>query len=537
MLYACLTGQPPYPRATELATLWAHLQESPPRPSVVDPALAGFDPVIARGMAVDPAERFPSAAELLSAARAALVSEESAAPARPGHAAPAPRAAPAGRPGSGPPNNLPLELSSFVGRDVEVREVRRLLGDGRLVTVTGPGGTGKTRLAVRAATEALPDYRDGVFFTELSSITDPDLVPPQIASVLGLPETAGESVEDALVGDLASKQLLLVLDNLEQVISVAPFVGRLVARCPALHVLATSRLPLHLATETEYPLSPLAVPEARGPLTAAGATESDAVALFVARATAVRNDFRITDDNAAAITSICRKVDGLPLALELAAARVKVLGPSQILSRLDDRLGLLTDGPRDRPERHQTLRATIAWSHDLLPEPERVVFRRLAVFDGGLTFATAEAVCRDAPARANILEKSVTSLVEAELLRPAESDGDEPRFAMLETIREFAAERLAEAGESEAIRRRHFETFLEIGRQFEAELGGGTWRAGCDGSISSARISLPRWTGPWRRMSRSSRRSSSSPCATTPGPVGAPPSRARSWPGSSTDRT
>ena len=461
VLYTALTGGPPYPRETEVATLWAHVQASPPRPSDVDPVLARYDRIIARGMAKDPAERYSTAGELLADAREwrdGVV----AGPA----AAVAPAAA--STPGTGP-HNLPVQLSSFVGRATELADLVRLLPDTRLVTLTGSGGTGKTRLAIHAASQLSRVFLGGVYLVELASITDPTLAPSQIASALGVSEDPGQPAEESLGHYLEASHVLLVLDNLEQVPGISPLVGRLLARCASLHVLATSRVPLHLRGEEEYSVSPLGVPDAGTPQTAERAGQSDAVMLFAARATGVRADFRLTDQNAPAVVAISVRVDGLPLAIELAAARVKLLSPSQILSRLDDRLGLLTGGPRDTPERQQTLRATIAWSHDLLDEPERVLFRRLSVFDGSLTFAAAEAVCLEGSGAA--LLECMTTLVDGSLLRPIATDDDEPRFAMLETIREYAADQLVAFGEADTIARRHFDYFFDLGRRFADELG------------------------------------------------------------------
>jgi predicted ATPase len=367
-------------------------------------------------------------------------------------------------------HNLRIELSSFVGRERELRDLLGAVPATRLLTLTGPGGTGKTRLAQQTALGLTGEFGDGVMLVELASIADPALVPSQIGAVLGVREVEGRSAEESLVEFLEPRHLLLVLDNLEQVPGIAPLVSRLLAACARVHVLATSRIPLHLRDEREYAVSPLDVPDPAGPQTPEAIGGSGAAALFADRATAVRADFRISDRNAVAVGAICVRLDGLPLAIELAAARVKLLSPSQILDRLGDRLGLLTGGPLDLPERHQTLRATISWSHELLDEPSQALFRRLSVMEGSLTFAAAEAICADEPD--DFLDR-MTALVDGSLLRPIATGDDEPRFAMLETIREYAAERLVESGEADWLRRRHFEHFFDLGRRFEAELGEG----------------------------------------------------------------
>ena len=345
------------------------------------------------------------------------------------------------------PTNLPTQATPLIGRDRELAEVVALLrrADVRCVTLTGPGGTGKTRLALSAAAEVVDDVRDGVYFVPLAAISDATLVLGQVAQALGVSEAAGQD----LGAYLATKDLLLVVDNLEQVVEAAPDLARLLAAAPGVRLLATSREALHVAAERAYPIPPLGLPDPQTTGDAADVGRSDAVALFVERARAVDPSFEVTDANAATIAAICARLDGLPLALELAAARVGLLSPDAILARLDEPMKLLKGGHRDAPERHRALDRTLAWSYDLLDEEERRLFVRLAVFVGGFTLEAAEAVC-DAEL------DTLGSLVDKSLVR---RDGE--RFAMLETIRGYALDRLAQAGEEAALRDHHA-TFFEM---------------------------------------------------------------------------
>jgi predicted ATPase/class 3 adenylate cyclase len=355
------------------------------------------------------------------------------------------------------PNNLPLQLTSFLGRSREVAEVRELLVANRLVTLTGPGGSGKTRLALQVAAEASDDHPDGVYFAALEPITRPELLVPTIAQAVGMPDPGGATVQ-RLADHLGERRVLLVLDNFEQVDAAAPLVGDVLAEAPGLTVLATSRSPLRIYGEREYPVPPLGLPDPRHLPDLEQFTQFESVALFVERAVAVRPDFVVDNANAPAVAEICVKLDGLPLAIELAAARIRVLTPQAILERLSDRLGLLSGGARDLPERQQTLRGAIAWSHDLLEEPDRSAFARISVFAGGATLEQIEEVCFEPADRWMALDV-VTSLVDKSLLRE-DAAGDVPRFRMLETIRQFAAEQLGAAGDAEMLRARHAATVL-----------------------------------------------------------------------------
>jgi predicted ATPase/DNA-binding CsgD family transcriptional regulator len=370
--------------------------------------------------------------------------------------------------------SLPTPLTSFVGREREVAAVTNLLQqDGvRLVTLTGPGGVGKTRLALRVAQAAAADYADGAAFVDLAPLRDPARVLPAVARAIGVPEAGDQPLGARLPVALAGRSLLLVLDNVEQVAAAAPAVAELLGDCPGLAVLATGRGALRVGGEQEFPVSPLALPDLGHlpplPELAAG----EAVALFVERAAAVRPGFALTVDNAAAVAAICRALDGLPLAIELAAARVKVLAPSALLGRLEHRLSLLTGGARDAPARQRTLRDAIVWSHELLTADEQALFRRLAVFVDGFTLEAAEAVA-GVPGNlsVNVLD-GVSSLVDKGLLHSVDHPDQEPRFAMLETIRVYALERLADSGEEVVARDAHLGHYLALAERAEPELTG-----------------------------------------------------------------
>jgi predicted ATPase/class 3 adenylate cyclase len=392
------------------------------------------------------------------------------------------------------PNNLPLQLSSFVGRDEEITEVRQLLGRTRLLTLTGPGGSGKSRLALQVAAELLTEYRDGSFFVDLSPVTDPALVPSAVARAVGVPEVAERPILDAVTDHLRDRELLLVVDNFEQVTQAAPVVEELLVAAPELQAMVTSRVVLCLRGEQEYEVPPLALPDPdRLPdLPALGRVE--AVRLFTDRALAASPRFALTEQNAAAVAGITARLDGLPLAIELAATRTKVLTPEQILSRLQRRLSILTGGGSSLPERQRTLRATIAWSHDLLDAAERRLFARLSVFTGGWTFESAEAVCDPEGLGLDALD-GLTSLVDKSLVRRSEPPGRSPRFSMLETIREFGQEQLEAAGDLELVVRRHGEHFLHLAVEVESHLTAddqGEWLDRCDQEHANIRAAL-RW--------------------------------------------
>ena len=367
--------------------------------------------------------------------------------------------------------NLPVLLTSLVGRAADVARVVSLFEDNcRLVTLLGPGGTGKTRLALAAGAELLETFADGVWFVDLAPIADPSLVLPAIATTLGVRETEAGNREAALTAFLRPKHTLLLLDNFEQVVAAAPHVATLLSACPRLAVLVTSREPLLLQVEQQVPVAPLALPESQGLPSLAELARVPAVELFVQRAQAIVPDFALTAENAGAVAEICRRLDGLPLAIELAAARIRLLPPPALLARLDQRLPLLTRGVRDAPARQRTLRDTIAWSHDLLTPEERVLFRRLSVFAGGWTLEAAEAIAGP-EGELDVLE-ALTALVDKSLVRQSGDVAGEPRFGLFETIREFGLEQLAAAGEVDAVRRRHADYLLGM----TEAISSGLWR-------------------------------------------------------------
>jgi predicted ATPase/class 3 adenylate cyclase len=368
------------------------------------------------------------------------------------------------------PSNLPLQPTPFIGREREVEAVTSLLRreEVRLLTLTGTGGTGKTRLALQVGGAVLDDFERGVFFVSLGSITDSSLIPSTIAGTLKVKETPGESLVETLCNNLRDKQMLLVLDNFEHLLEGAPVVSELLAACPELKVLITSRAVLHLGGEYDYPVPPLSVPDPKHLPDVQTLSQYDAVALFIQRAQAAKPDFAVTNDNAPAVAEICHRLDGLPLAIELAAARIRLLPAQALLARLSSRLKLLTRGARDAPSRQQTLRGTIDWSYGLLDEGEQRLFARLSVFQGGCDLEAVEAVC-NAEGELDVLE-GMSSLVDQSLLR--QQGDDEPRFAMLETIREYATERLEASDAADAVRHHHSTYFLELAEEGQRHFEG-----------------------------------------------------------------
>jgi len=368
--------------------------------------------------------------------------------------------------------NLPPELTSFVGRRRELEELGALLSEARLVTLTGPGGTGKTRLAVRVAQEHGPEFEDGARFVGLAPIADASLVASTALQALGVPEDPARPPIEAIVHHLDAKELLLILDNFEQVLGAAPLVGQILAGTEQVKVIVTSREPLGLRGEREYPVPPMSLPDVGHLPPPESISQYEAIALFIDRARAVQPTFTATNQSAPTLARIVGRLDGLPLAIELAAARVKILTPEAILRRLEHSLSLLSGGARDVPARQQTLRDTIAWSYDLLDDVERRLFARLSVFVGGFTLEAAEAVC-DADGELGLHTfEGIASLVNKSLLRQMGTEGGEPRFFMLQTIREYALERQAVLPDAAEVHRNHARFFLELAERAEHELTG-----------------------------------------------------------------
>ncbi|MCW5849426.1 MAG: tetratricopeptide repeat protein [Anaerolineae bacterium] len=371
------------------------------------------------------------------------------------------------------PNNLPAQLTVLVGRDAELERCRERLrrGDVRLLTLTGPGGIGKTRLALQVATEMIDEFEDGAFFVPLTT-TDPDLVLSDIAQALGVREASGQTMLASLRDALRDKNMLVVVDNFEQVIAAAPMIAELLAAAPRVKFSVTSEIVLRVRGENTMRLEPLSLPRRGRTPPLDELLKYAAIALFVQRAIESKADFRLTEDNAAAVVEICQRLDGLPLAIELAAARIKVLNPQTMLNRLENSLKLLTGGARDLPSRQQTIRNAISWSYDLLEEREKRAFARLAVFVGGFSLEAAEAIINaQGDLEQDILDE-ISSLLDKSLVRQGEEVNGEPHFSMLRTVREFSLEQLADRGELEDMRQNHAAYYRALAEEAEPKLTG-----------------------------------------------------------------
>ena len=353
---------------------------------------------------------------------------------------------------------LPVQLTSFVGRDEQLTQVRELLTQNRLVTLTGAGGAGKTRLAIQIAGQLSGEFGDGVWYVDLAPITDPDLVPVTTARALGLPDQPGRSTMDTLTRFVADRQMLVVLDNCEHLLDAsAALVVAMLETCPRLTLLATSREPIGVAGEVSWRVPSLSLTD-------------EAIELFTERARHARPDFTFTDDNAAVVAEICARLDGLPLAIELAAARVRALSLAEILDSLHDRFRLLTGGARTAVRRQQTLRASVDWSHALLTEPERVLFRGLAAFLGGFDLEAAQAIAGGGEVERYQVLDQLTLLVDKSLV-VAENTSGRTRYRLLETVRQYAQEKLGESGEADAVRTRHRDYYTAIAAVLDAPAG------------------------------------------------------------------
>ncbi len=370
------------------------------------------------------------------------------------------------------PNNLPFLATPFIGRKNELSKIKELMSDEeiRIITLTGAGGTGKTRLSLQIATEMLADFTDGVFFVRLAPINDANLVASVIAEVLNVKETGVLSITEQLKEYLRKKNILLVLDNFEHIIKAATQVSDLIASCANLKILTTSREALHINGEYEFFVLPFETPNTDALQKIEELKNFAAIELFIQRARAVKSDFKLTEENAATIVEICTQLDGLPLAIELAAARVKLLSPKSLLTRLNQRLKILTGGTRDMPARQQTMRDTIAWSYELLSDAEQKLFRSLTVFAGGFTLEAAELICQ-CDVALDVLD-GVQSLVDKNLVGQREQPDGETRFLMLATIKEYGLERLVAENEENQIKNLHANYFLMLAEKSETEVGG-----------------------------------------------------------------
>ncbi len=462
VLYEMVTGKRAFHRNTAAETMVAILRETATPIAALNPdAPAPLCWVIERCLAKDPEKRYVTTRDL--ARELAAIRERVA-------EKPIVRA-------ERRPSNLPIQRTGLVGRDNAVAAARDLLvrPEVRMVTVTGPGGIGKTRLAVEVASGLVDDFPGGIHFVPLSPLRDPALIASAIVQTLEIRETGGRSSLEILKEYLqrsSGAPILLLLDNFEHLIKAASTVADLLVMAPHLKILVTSRAALHVYGEHEFPVTPLELPDVRSLPAIEVLSRCPSVALFLQRAVAAKPGFELNQENAPAVTEICARLDGLPLAIELAAARIKVLSPSAMLARLASRLQLLTGGARDLPERQQTLRAAMDWSYELLSPPEQTLFRRLSVFSGGCNLEGAEAVC-DTKADLNLdLLDGMASMVDKSLVRQVEQANGEPRFVMLETVREYALERLKASGEEALIRRAHAAYCLVLGEEPQQQQGG-----------------------------------------------------------------
>jgi non-specific serine/threonine protein kinase len=452
VLYELATGRRPFQGPNAAVISSAILRDPPPSFSSVRSGVPPeLEAIVLHCLEKDPGARYPTARAVSDALRQVE-----------------PGGAPAGAAGAADGSRLdvppPVPSTPLLGREEALADaVERIRGGARLLTITGYGGTGKTRFAIELHRRLARDYAGGAAFASLASVTDAAEVMPQVATSLSIPEAHGRSALEALGAVFGASRVLLVLDNLEQVLDAATDVAALVARCPGLQVVATSRAPLKVSAETEFPLPPLELPEAGGSLDALRACPS--AALFAQRAERVKPGFALTEANAAAVAGICRRLDGLPLALELAAARIRILDPHALLQRLDHALDLLTSGDRDLPLRQRTLRATVSWSYSLLQAPEQRLLRQLSCFHEGFTLEALEQVCYDEAERFRAVD-DLESLVEKGLVRVV---GGEGRYALLETIRAFAAEQLHAANETEAARNAHADHYGAFAARMAAD--------------------------------------------------------------------
>ncbi|MGC1785951.1 MAG: protein kinase [Terriglobales bacterium] len=458
VLYEMVTGFPAFRKKTHAETTAAILRDEPERLGArMLPAPAPFVWIVERCLAKDPKERYASTHDLardLAAVRDRLAEAST-------------------RPSESRPSNLPVQRTAFIGREHEETALRQLLSraDVRLVTLTGPGGIGKTRLALQVASDVAAEFPGGVCFVPLSAVSDRALIASTIAQALGVRETTNRSSQESLQESLKEyvsgldQPTLLLLDNFEHLVSAAPVITQLLTTGSKLKVAVTSQAPLHVYGEHEFPVPPLALPDLKLIPPLEVLSRLPAVALFVERAQAVKREFVLTKENAPAVAAICARLDGLPLGIELAAARIKLLSPAAMLARLESRLNLLIGGARDLPTRQQTLRSTVDWSYGLLNAAEQTLFRRLSVFTGGCTLEGVEAVCDTKSDLGLDILDGMASMVDKSLAQQVEQVDAETRFLMLSTIREYALERLAESDDESATRRAHAAYYLVLAEE------------------------------------------------------------------------
>jgi non-specific serine/threonine protein kinase len=486
MLFEMLTGRLPFGGDNLTAKLLAILTEPIPDLTQLAPDVPGaLADLVYRMLDKDPQQRIPSVRLVGAELEALLKGRE---PVTPPRVTPVPSA-------DVPRHNLPTQLSKFIGREKDIAEVKQLLSAARLVTLTGSGGAGKTRLSLQVAAEVLDDYKEGVWFVELAALTDPALIPQTVAAVLDLREESGRPMMAVLADDLRAKTVLIILDNCEHLIEgCAQFVDAILRAAPHVKLFASSREPLSIGGEAIYRVPSLAVPDPQRLPPLEALTQYDAVRLFIERAKAAMTSFEVNDANAPAVAQLCYHLDGIPLAIELAAARVRGLKVEQIAQRLGDRFRLLTAGGRTALPHHQTLRALIDWSHSLLADQERSLFRRLSVFAGGWTIEAAEAICAGDGLESFDVLDVLLRLVDKSLVIMDEQS-NETRYRMLETIREYAFDKLRDVGEIERIRNQHRDYFLAFAelanRQPPAERA--QWHNRVESDHDNLRDAL-RWT-------------------------------------------